>query len=862
MINKTNMSGASLFALGLAASLFSALPSAVLAQAAATATPPKAEEVVIVTGTRRAARSAADTPAPVDVIGAGEIAAQADTDTANLIRNVVPSFNVNVQAISDAATIIRPANLRGLAPDHTLVLINGKRRHRAAVIAFIGGGVSDGAQGVDLSTIPSIALKQVEVLRDGAAAQYGSDAIAGVMNFILRTDPDSFEVEAKAGQFYEGDGTTYQVAANFGVGLGEDGFANLSMEWRESDPTVRSNQRPNAAALTAAGYPDIPNPAQIWGQPEVRGDFKTFLNAGYDMGEGRSVYAFGSYATRSAEGGFNYRNPNTRGGVYVNGANRLVLDTTPNGTGNCPTLALPNLSNPAQVAADRAALTALRNNPNCFVFNEILPGGFLPFLKGTLQDVGGSFGMRGAVGKLNYDVSVTAGKDTIEFILRDTLNASLGPDSPTVFRAGSQAQFETTINLDFDYAVPVKGFASDLNIAAGFELRQETFELFAGEENSYIQGRYYLQGASIGSNGFNGFRASDAGRSTRKNNAIYVDMEADVTENLVLGLAVRSEDYDTFGRTTNYKVSGLLRASDALTLRSTYSTGFRAPTPGQATIVNTTTSIVNGQLTNTGTIPPTSILGKLYGGVPLGPEESKNFSIGAGLQIGRLKTTLDFFNIKLTDRIRLKAGRLLTAAELAALTTEQRNAIRSFGGINANGTISADFGGGFRFFVNGVDTTTQGVDFVASYPLDLFGGRTNLSLAANYTENQIDRGKDLVGDPGVRQIEEGLPKFRGNIGITHAIGKWNFSGRINYFGEYYEAFQDDPDSPINGDAQVTVDAEGTFALTDNVSISLGAENLLNSYPTDNPYGSGALYAVTAPAGFNGGFYYLKLSYKR
>jgi iron complex outermembrane recepter protein len=859
MINTTMKTGTSLLALGIAASLLSALPTVALAQAAPAAAP---EEVVIVTGTRRAARSAADTPAPVDVIGAGEIAAQADTDTANLIRNVVPSFNVNVQAISDAATIIRPANLRGLAPDHTLVLINGKRRHRAAVIAFIGGGVSDGAQGVDLSTIPSIALKQVEVLRDGAAAQYGSDAIAGVMNFILRDDQDSFEVEAKAGQFYEGDGTTYQVAGNFGLALGDDGFVNLSMEWRESDPTIRSNQRPNAAALQAAGYPDIPNPAQIWGQPEVRGDFKTFLNTGYDMGEGRSVYAFGSYATRSAEGGFNYRNPNTRGGVYVSGDKRLVFDTTANGTGNCPSLTLPTLTNAAQVAADRAALAALKSNPNCFVFNEILPGGFLPFLKGTLQDVGGSFGMRGAVGKLNYDVSVTAGKDTIEFILRDTVNASLGPDTPTVFKAGSQSQLETTLNLDLDYAIPVQGFASDLNIAGGFEIRQETFELFAGEESSYLQGRYYLQGASIGSNGFNGFRASDAGRWTRKNNAVYLDMEADVTEALVLGVAIRSEDYDTFGRTTNYKVSGLLRATDALTLRSTYSTGFRAPTPGQANIINTTTSIVNGQLTNTGTIPPTGVLGKLYGGTPLGPEESKNFSIGAGLQVGRFKATLDFFNIELTDRIRLKAGRLLTASELAGLTTEQRNAIRSFGGINADGTISADFGGGFRFFVNGVDTTTQGVDFVASYPLDLMGGKTMLSLAANYTTNEIDRGADLVGAPGIRQIEEGLPKFRGNLGLTHSIGKWNFSGRVNYYGEFYEAFQDDPDSPIDGEAQVTVDAEGTYALTDKVSISVGAENLFHSYPTDNPYGSGALYAVTAPGGFNGGFYYLKLSYKR
>jgi iron complex outermembrane receptor protein len=222
MKKTTKLSGASLLALSVASALIIAAPQFAVAQAApAAADEPAAEEVIIVTGTRRVSRSAADTPAPVDIIGGAEIAKQGESDTSNLIRNLVPSFNVNTQAINDASSIVRPVNLRGLAPDQTLVLVNGKRRHRAAVINFLGGGVSDGAQGPDISSIPSIALKQVEVLRDGAAAQYGSDAIAGVMNFILRTDSDGAEVEAKYGQFYEGDGTSYQVAGNFGLGLGE-----------------------------------------------------------------------------------------------------------------------------------------------------------------------------------------------------------------------------------------------------------------------------------------------------------------------------------------------------------------------------------------------------------------------------------------------------------------------------------------------------------------------------------------------------------------------------------------------------------------------------------------------------------------
>ncbi|MEN9874099.1 MAG: hypothetical protein RL186_996 [Pseudomonadota bacterium] len=845
-------SGPSLLALGCAAALFGALPQTVLAQAtpeaAATA------EVVIVTGTRRAARSAADTPAPVDVIGGAEIAKQGDSDAANLIRNIVPSFNVNTQSITDAASIVRPVNLRGLAPDQTLVLVNGKRRHRAAVIAFLGGGVSDGAQGPDISVIPSIALKQVEVLRDGAAAQYGSDAIAGVINFILRDDVDSLTLEGKYGSTYKGDGDGYQVAANVGFDIEGRGFLNVSAEYREVGATSRSVQRADAAALRAAGNNDVPAIAQIWGSPQVKGDIKTFFNFGLDLAEGRKIYAFGNYATRETDGGFYYRNPNTRGGVFSNdgGKTRLVGDTTPGSGTTCPVITIGSPEEAAQVAAVRA-------DPTCFIFNEKFPGGFTPRFGGTLEDASIAIGTKGDIGKLSYDVSYTTGRNDISFAIRNTINASLGLDSPTSFKPGQQIQTEKNFNIDLGYALPIKGFASDLNIAGGFEWRNEQFELIAGDPASHAVGPYVDQGFSIGSNGFNGFRPSDAGRWDRTNTAFYLDLEADVTENLVLGAAVRTEDFDTFGTTTNYKVSALLRPTEALTLRSTYSTGFRAPTPGQENIVNTTTSLNGGILTNTGTVSPISVLGKLLGGKALTPETSENFSFGGALDLGGFKVTVDYFNIKMEDRIRLRGGVPLPAGPY---TPEQLAAINAIGGLTSDFTA-------FKYFVNGVDTETQGVDLVASYPLDLFGGKTLLTGVANWTETKVTRGQELVGLEsnglaGVRQMEEGLPKYRGNVSITHNQDKFSFLGRVNYYGKFYNAHADAPSLPINGKAQVTVDAELGYSLTEQVTVSIGAENLLDSYPTKNPYSTilGAQYAEAAPAGFSGGYYYLKLSYKR
>ena len=297
------------------------------------------EELVVV-GSRRRDRSAADSPVPVDVIGGEDFRNQGDTDMDSLLAALVPSYNVDQQPISDAGTVIRPASLRGLPSDATLVLVNGKRRHRGAVISFLGGGISDGAHGPDLSAIPAVALDRVEVLRDGASAQYGSDAIAGVLNLVLREDSSGGSVEAKWGRSAEGDGEATTLAANLGLPLMDTGFINLSMEYKQADPTSRSVQRADAAGLIAAGNSRVRQPAaQIWGAPEIRDDLKLFANLGFEVGENSELYAYGNWAQRTVEGGFFFRNPHTRGGVFrgpvVDGVPTVKVANL-SGEGDCP----------------------------------------------------------------------------------------------------------------------------------------------------------------------------------------------------------------------------------------------------------------------------------------------------------------------------------------------------------------------------------------------------------------------------------------------------------------------------------------------------------------------------------------------
>ncbi|MDH3533293.1 MAG: TonB-dependent receptor, partial [Gammaproteobacteria bacterium] len=610
-------------------------------------------EEIVTTGTRARARSVEDSPAPVDVLSADYFSNQGDTDLSNLVRNIVPSYNVNTQPISDAATIVRPANLRGLAPDHTLVLINGKRRHRAAVIYWLGNGVADGAQGPDISALPSIALKQVEVLRDGAAAQYGSDAIAGVMNFILKDDAEGATLEAKFGEFQEGDGQQFSIAGNIGLPLTDAGFANLSFEFGETDPTDRSVQRDDAAALVAAGNTAVANPAQIWGSPEITDDWKFWGNFGLELGNGAEAYAHANYVKKHVDGGFYFRNPNTRAAVFSGDDGETLLigdmldavDGVLDGSAGCPVVTITD------DVPDPVALAQVFADDNCFSFQEIFPGGFTPRFGGDVHDAALTVGVRGELDNgLRWDVSGGVGSNDVDFFIRNTVNASLGPATPTAFDPGDYTQTEKMVNADFAYSP-----TDNTNLAFGAEWRNESFEITVGQEESFALGPLVDQGFSAASNGFPGFSNIAGGVFDRKNVSLYVDGEWEPTDNLLLGAAVRYEDFDDFGTTTNYKVAGNFRLTDNFGLRGTVSTGFKAPTPGQSNAFNVSTEFDLDlmELVNNGTVPSTSGPALLRGGKALQPEESTNFTFGTFFNLGDLDVTIDYFQIEVDDRLSL-----------------------------------------------------------------------------------------------------------------------------------------------------------------------------------------------------------------
>lgn len=818
-------------------------------------------EEVVVLGSRRAARSATDSAVPVDVIGGEDFVNQGSTDLSTLLRNVVPSYNVNTQAIADAATLVRPANLRGLAPDHTLVLVNGKRRHRAAVISWLGNGVADGSQGPDISQIPAIALKQVAVLRDGAAAQYGSDAIAGVMNFVLNDSNEGASFEARYGEFYEGDGATYSIAGNAGFAFTDDGFFNVSFEYGETDETSRSIQRNDAQELIDTGNTDVNEPAQVWGQPIIDNDLKLVYNMAVSLDEDREFYAFGNYGNKTVDGGFFFRNPNTRAGVFANDGIRLIADLTPDGTGNCPTLLVPITDindpnyDPQAIADDAAALAALANNPNCFSFNELFPGGFTPRFGGTVNDFATTVGLRGVRDDgLNYDFSASYGRSHVDFTIRNTVNASLGPQTPTTFNPGAYEQVDKNFNADFSFPVDSDLFYSDLNVAFGAEYRSETFTVTAGDQASFEIGSLAAQGFSSASNGFPGFSNLAAGAFERSNFAAYVDFEADVTESLLVGLASRFEDFADFGTTINSKLTGRYEVSDAFALRGAWSTGFRAPTPGQSNAFNVSTQFEDGMLVNNGTIPSTNPIARTRGGTDLLPEESTNYTLGAVFNVGEIDFTVDFFKIDLDDRLTLSQNNSLSQEEID--------------GLIASGVTSAANLRNFRFFTNGYDTVTEGVDIVATYSVELGGGNTDFVLSFNHTETEVVSVDTFINEDGVvepllgaeriLEQERGLPETRWNFSANHTIGDWRFLSRLSHYSGIY----DTGDNFFVGDNMI-LDAEVAYNFSDNYSVTLGAQNITDEYPDLNPAGgdgAGNAYGQASPAGFGGGYYYLRFRY--
>ncbi len=822
----------------------------------------KAEEVerIAVVGSRGAPRSVNDSPVPIDLIGGEELERAGNTNMLELLKGTVPSFNVHENPISDAASLVKPANLRGLSSDSTLILVNGKRRHRASVIALLGGGINDGAQGPDIGVIPSAALKQVEVLRDGAAAQYGSDAIAGVMNFVLKDDADGGSLTARYGSYYEGDGDTYEVSGNIGLALTDDGFANLSFQYKTSDATSRSVQRPDAAALIAAGNTDVSSLAQIWGSPEVKDDITVFGNFGLDIGNDREIYLFTNYSERDVRGGFYFRNPHSRGGVYSNdGGSTLLIGDVAQAQGaerTCQEVAITS----ENVLTQQNYIDNVANNDNCFSFNELLPGGFTPNFGGNIIDTAVTFGTRGELkDDLVYDVSASIGRNQSSYVIYDTLNASLGLSTPRDFEPGKHTQLEKSFNVDISKDFQVSSIES-LLVAGGYEWHSESFEVTAGDVSSYTAGPYTEQGFGIGSNGFPGFKPDAAGVFSRNNFALYVDIEAQITEDFLIGSALRYEDYSSFGDDTNYKLTSQYNLTDDLSIRGSISTGFRAPTVGQANYSNVQTNLDGGQLVDSALLPATNPVAEQLGATELTPEESESVAVGLVWNYGDIFITLDAYQIKVEDRISQSQKYRLTEDDKAALT--------------AAGVPNVDSIQQVSFFTNDFDTTTSGVDFIANYSTSLFDGDSSFSLAYNYNKTEVDRYTDVTGDFKVSRLENDLPNHRATFTWSQNWEDVSFLLRGNYYGEY-QGVHVDYDATINkGDAAFTLDAEVSYFYSENVSLSVGAQNLFDQEATKINFTEegaaacggcvnnqwGGIYYETSPFGFNGGFYYVKATY--
>ena len=810
------------------------------------------ETVMVVVGSRARPRSVTESPVPIDALSLRDVASQGSTTLDYQLRTLIPSFNVATHPISDAATLVRPASLRNLAHDHTLVLVNGKRRHRSSVIAWFAG-VTDGAQGPDISTIPSIALRQVEVLRDGASAQYGSDAIAGVMNFLLKDARAGGSVEFNTGTYRAGDGDAYSIAANVGLPLGESGFANLSLEYGNSDPTNRSVQRADASALIAAGNTAVADPAQIWGNPTIDDDMKFFGNFGHLFSNGMQLYGHTNYARKKVTEGFYFRNPNNRANIYSldDGETLLIGDVLDardgvvDGSANCPSVRVrDNLP-------DQMALAQVFADPNCFSFQEIAPGGFTPRFGGVVNDMSVVGGVRGVTTSgLAWDASASYGAHESDFFFQNTVNASLGPDTPRDFDPGLYRQEDVNLNFDVSYAL-----TDMVNVASGAEWRNERFEIGAGGRPSWEVGPFAAQGFVSGSNGFPGFPEHTAGAWNRSNVALYGELELrDPVDRWTLSGAVRFEHFDLFGATTNGKLSARYELTDSVAVRGGVSTGFRAPTPGQQNTLNVQTTIdpESLQLVDSANVPSTFRAAELRGGRPLEPETSVNTTAGLVVDTGPFTLTADYFRVDLSNRLALSQTFTLTEDERTLLVSE---------GIASAGTLAF-----FRFFINDFSSRNQGIDLVSTYNPPSLGGNTEFSFTLNYTHTEVTGESDLLSPGDVLGLERGVPRIRWNTAVNQRLGRVSVLGRLNYFGAWVDHFDArfvrGADSPIL-DGRYIVDLEASISLTDNVRLAFGGQNVFDTFSQRMDLFAqifGLPYSQFTPWGLSGGYYYARINY--
>ncbi|HET7817427.1 MAG TPA: TonB-dependent receptor [Sphingomicrobium sp.] len=849
----------------------------------------QADEDILVIGTRRLDRSATDTASPVDVIAADDLQSAPTANMLDTLKNIVPSFFVGQNTISDASTFVRPPSLRGLPPDEVLVLINGKRFNRSALVqVFSGGesGLSFGSHGADISSIPAIAVKNLQILREGATAQYGSDAIAGVLNYGLRDDA-GYELIGRYGQYYEGDGESYQIAGNVGFRLGDASFVNLSGEYFDEGQTSRGATRPVAVAFAqenpglADQLPHWPLPAQIWGNSPTNG-YKFVLNAGSDVADNVKFYVFGNIAHTEADQSFNFRSSLlgsrpflTTTGQTINLGGReffqspYYLTQCPAGNATCP-----------------AGGYVLDNNT--FFLRSIYPAGFTPRFVGVTDQAFGTVGLKGTFASgVRWDLSTSLSRNQLDLSMYNSIAPSYGPLSQTSFEFGKQIQKEFNVHLDVAYELAA-GLASPITLSGGIETRRETYETTAGDEQSYGAGPYatphplFVQTApgvyaptgtftaafDPAASGYGGTSPTYAGSASEQSYGGYVGAEADITPQLSMGAALRYENYESFGGTTVYKLNAKYDFNDAFSLRGTLGTGFHAPSPGQNNAQVLTTNFIGGVSVQTGTFPVTSAIAQFYGAQPLKPAKARNYGVGVVINPAPNATlTVDAYSIKVRDRIFISQEFQVDAADIAALPE----------------LASVGVGGVVQYFTNSFDTRTRGVDVVGTYRTGLAGGNLDLTLAYNYNKTKVTSFDPAsISRAQIVDAERLAPSHRANLQATWRMGDFTLNAIEHYYGSWrserdYPALppaQQLPGTPLGQTfgSKFTTDIEASYRFMDHFTLSVGANNLFDEYPDriaasaanpifviTNSLSDGQVYPRNGgPFGINGGFWYTRL----
>ncbi|MCP4301105.1 MAG: TonB-dependent receptor [Gammaproteobacteria bacterium] len=803
----------------------------------------EAIEEVVTIGSRNAARprSAADSTVPIDVIDGDQFNALGGTaDITDNLKAVVPSYTAT-PATGDGSAFVRPTSLRGTAPDQMLVLVNGKRRHRSALVQFFAPAAGNGAHGPDIGMIPGLAVKSVEVLRDGASSQYGSDAIAGVINFVMKDAAEGGQIQLQYGEHFDGE-QSLKFGGNIGLPVGDSGFINASIEYTDNDALSRGIQRQVAQDLIDSGvqgvgadspFGDTPF-VQTWGRPQTEG-VRFFVNSGFEISGSAELYARFGLADTDGRYRFFYRAPDhstfTSQREYGDGCpvcDQVPDDPDVNGTPNT---------------------MSLREQG----FGGLLAG-FTPFLDGAQNDSSFVVGVNGEFDSgMFYDFSYNYGKSELDYFLNNTANPSLGPGDFTSlpqmgFDVGGYAQEENTSNADF--SLPVR---DAINLAFGFEAREETFTAFAGEPNSYF---------GSGSSGFRGVEPKNAGDFKRDNVGVYADVEHDVSDALLVQYAVRYENFSDFGGTLNGKLAARFRVNDSVALRGAVSTGFHAPTPGQSNVstIITTFDGATGLQIEEGLFPVSNPDAQAAGATALTEEKSLNFSAGFTAEIGdNISLTADIYQIEVSDRI-YRTGDIPVPPQPG---DDPNLPARSL-----------------SFYTNSLDVEHSGLDVVASSSFDVGGASTiDLSLAYTYSKVEVTGQKliqsaidpdDLiqpVNDGLVEDIENNYPEHRFVLTGNWLINdQFNVMARANYYGEHYDergriGVGDGESAEIG--STIYVDIEGGYQVNDNVRVVLGATNVFDEFidtigpPNANRISVGLQYPRRTVANYEGGSWYLK-----